>query len=91
MLMVITKQETAITTTATITIIRTTAVTMTVTTITKTVITTNTNTGDDTYELEAKTSEYAKDWVQHIETAIVLLRQTPLFIYNNVCHYLTLT
>ena len=39
------------------------------------------HTGDDAYELEAKTPEYAKDWVQHIETALALLRQTPLFIY----------
>jgi hypothetical protein len=40
--------------------------------------------GDTEMELTAKTAEQAKDWIAHINAAILELKKTPLFLYNNV-------
>ena len=40
--------------------------------------------GETEMELTAKTSEQAKDWIAHINAAILELKKTPLFLYNNV-------
>lgn len=38
--------------------------------------------GEKTIELTAKSPKHAAEWTTHIDSACELLRQTPLYLYN---------